>query len=214
MKFYVRTTLERTLDSSYNQIEYTLLVDNEHKPVESFFRQIDQISNEDAVLLEDDLVLCDNFKQLIEGSIAKHPNDIINFFQDPYDYYSAHYTQKFAWNQCTYYPKGSGKKIADFIKDYFVRVPSSKRLQYDVLEGIAIRGLNMLVWTERPILVQHIDSKECETLIQPGKIHERRTPFFIDYLKELNISYDEAYLKDNLKTLNHMRIAHFRKNSK
>ena len=54
LKFYVRTTLERQLDSSYSQIEYELLVDTEHKPIESFIDQLEQISEYDSVLLEDD----------------------------------------------------------------------------------------------------------------------------------------------------------------
>ena len=40
MKYYVRTTGERTLDDSYSQIEYELLLDKEHKPIESFMKQL------------------------------------------------------------------------------------------------------------------------------------------------------------------------------
>jgi len=43
---------------------------------------------------------------------------------------------------------------------------------------------------------------------------KRRTPFFIDYLTELGIAYDEAYKEENIKKLNQMRSRHFRKNSK
>ena len=80
LKFYVRTTLERQLDSSYSQIEYELLVDTEHKPIESFIEQLEQISEYDSVLLEDDLILCKEFKNRIEEVINKYPNKIINFF--------------------------------------------------------------------------------------------------------------------------------------
>lgn len=31
LKYYVRTTGERVLDESYNQIKYELLIDKEHK---------------------------------------------------------------------------------------------------------------------------------------------------------------------------------------
>ena len=72
LKFYVRTTLERQLDSSYSQIEYELLVDTEHKPIESFIEQLEQISEYDSVLLEDDLILCKDFKNRIEEVINKH----------------------------------------------------------------------------------------------------------------------------------------------
>ena len=210
MKYYVRTTLERKLHSSYNQIEYTLLIDKEHKPVESFFDQLELISDDDAVLLEDDLVLCDNFKEIIEEMISKHPNDIINFFQDPYDFYTPHYVRKFSWNQCTYYPKGVGKKISTFIKDYWTKFPRVLNYQYDRLESIAIEKLYLLVWLERPSPIQHIDNAEYKTLIQKEPICERRTPFYIDYLKELNIKYEDSYKEENLKQLNKMRIQHFR----
>ena len=33
IKYFVRTTGERQVDSSYSQIEYELLIDTEHKPV-------------------------------------------------------------------------------------------------------------------------------------------------------------------------------------
>lgn len=214
MKYYVRTTLERTLDSSYDQIEYTLLVDKEHQPVKSFFDQLEQISDEDAVLLEDDLILCHNFKQIIEEMIAKHPNDIINFFQDPYEYYSPHYVQRFGWNQCTYYPKGSGKKIAQYVRNYLEKFEHAHTYQYDRLESIAIKNQYMRVWVERPMPIQHIDDKEHKTLIQTVELYERRTPFFIDYLNELGITYDDAYKEENIKKLNQMRIRHFKKSQK
>ena len=62
MKYYVRTTLDRKLDKTYSQIDYEFLVDKEHKPIDSFIKQLEIISEYDAVLLEDDLILCNNFK--------------------------------------------------------------------------------------------------------------------------------------------------------
>ena len=54
IKYFVRTTGERVLDKSYEQIEYTLLIDKEHKPIQSFIDQLNIISEYNAVLLEDD----------------------------------------------------------------------------------------------------------------------------------------------------------------
>ena len=41
MKYYVRTTEERKLDNSYSQIEYELLIDKDHKPIDSFIKQLE-----------------------------------------------------------------------------------------------------------------------------------------------------------------------------
>ena len=61
IKYFVRTTGERQLDESYNQIEYELLIDKEYKPVKSLIEQLEIMNNYDSVLLEDDLILCKNF---------------------------------------------------------------------------------------------------------------------------------------------------------
>ena len=157
MKYYVRTTLERQLDSSYSQIEYELLVDYEHKPVESFFKQLELISNEDSVLIEDDCILCKDFKNKIEEIIGAHKDTIINFFFKPYDYFTSHYVKEFSWNQCTYYPKGTGKMISDFVNNYLNNHPNASNYQYDRLEGLAIQKLDLIVYVPRPCIVQHID---------------------------------------------------------
>ena len=71
IKFFVRTTEERALDESFSQIKYELLVDKEHKPIDSFIKQLKMIDDYDAVLLEDDVILCKEFKRAIEKVILQ-----------------------------------------------------------------------------------------------------------------------------------------------
>ena len=64
LKIFIRTTGERKLDKSIVRElngNYTLLVDKEHKPIESFINQLRIISDYDAILLEDDVILCKDF---------------------------------------------------------------------------------------------------------------------------------------------------------
>ena len=190
LKFYVRTTLERQLDSSYSQIEYELLVDTEHKPIESFIEQLEQISGYDSVLLEDDLILCKDFKNRIEEVINKYPNKIINFFYHQDEYYQTRESTEYSNNQCTYYPKGIGKLIAKEMKNFI-----TYSNQYSWIENLALNKLNITHIQYRPCLVQHLDS---DSLIQKHKIiRPRITPYFIDYLEELNIPYEEACEPEN-----------------
>ena len=185
IKYFVRTTLERKLNESYNQIEYELLIDTEHKANESFFKQLELISEYDAVLLEDDIKLCKNFKAEIEKVISEHPHDIINFFYKPHEWFTSHYSMSFAWNQCTYYPKGIGKIIVNEVRKH--ELP---KVGYDTIEGNAMQSLGIKFYVYRPSLVQHLDKK---SLINKGNLTGTRyTPFFKDYLDDLNIDYNNT----------------------
>lgn len=188
IKYFVRTTNERTLDESFSQIEYELLIDKEHKPVESFIKQLELISDYDAVLLEDDLILCKDFKNQIEDVISQYPNKIINFFTYPKAYFKTEESFIFMYNQCTYYPKGVGKKLAiEMLKD------KGLKCGYDVIENRALMRMKITHIRYRPCLVQHMDNN---SLISNSRGH-RRTIWFKDYLDELGISYDEAYTNEN-----------------
>ena len=106
MTYYIRTTLDRMLDKSYQQIPYKLIIDKEYKPIDSFINALYEISDDNAVLLEDDLILCQNFKIEIEKVIDKYPDRIINFFMFPTFYFKTYEAKRIVFNQCTYYPKG------------------------------------------------------------------------------------------------------------
>lgn len=177
--------MERALDESFSQIPYELLIDKERKPVESFIRQLEFLDDYDVVLLEDDVILCDNFKEEIEKVIEEHKEYVINFFTRPNDYFTSNYNQILIYNQCTYYPKGTTKKIAEKMKEV---MPELKGSGYDVIENRAINRLGMVVYNYRPCLVQH---KDGYSLInrRVGR-NDRITPYFKNYLDEFNIDYN------------------------
>ena len=197
MKFFIRTTEERKLDSSIEKelgTNYELLIDKTHKPVNSFIEQLKYISNYDAILLEDDVILCKNFVKEIEKIIKCYPNKIINFFTAPFDYFTTYVRlEHFAFNQCTYYPKGVSKLIAEEMERN-----KNAYIQYDSLENVALRNLKIVHVKYRPCLVQH---KDESSIIQKNKNVKRRTIYFKDYLDTLDISYEEAYTKENQNKL-------------
>lgn len=198
IKYFVRTTNERILDESFSQINYELIVDTKHQPVISFIDSLEYISDYDSILLEDDVILCNDFKERIEQVISDYPNDIINFFTLPMTYFTTHITDDFfKFNQCTYYPKGISKVIAEKMKNHlYENIPYG----YDTIEGWSFKEMNLSYLVYRPCLVQHIDYK---SLI--SKSHHRRSPYFIDYLEALGIKYEDAKLSTNkTKLLNYM----------
>lgn len=191
IKFFVRTTGERKFDYD---IEFELLVDKRHDPVGSFIRQLKIISGWDAVLLEDDLVLCKDFKEIIENIINDYPNSVINFFTMPNIYFSTHFDCRFSSNQCTYYPRGIALKIALEMEEVRKILPNA---QYDILQRTAMERLGLVHLIYRPCLVQHLDN---DSFIN-NAIGLRRSIYFKDYLDYLDIEYEDAFTYENKKKL-------------
>jgi len=192
IKYFVRTTNDRIFE--YN-LEYETLVDLERKPVKSFIEQLKYISQWNSVLLEDDLILCKDFKARIEGVIKQYPDKVINFFTRPNDWYTTHASNNFLYNQCTYYPKGLAMDIALEMEKVWKMLPNA---QYDTLECNALNRLGLSHVQYRPCLVQHLDN---DSLVGNTADGFRRTPYFIDYLDELNINYENAFTIENRNKL-------------
>lgn len=195
IKFFIRTTNERKIDKSFSQIEYEKLVDLEHKPVKSFIEQLEIISDYDSVLLEDDIELCDNFKERIEKAISEYPDRIINFFSQPRTYFKTNEFQTYYFNQCTYYPKGLAKELAKEMRKIEEENPG--KYQYDVLESKALLKMGLKHIQYRPCLIQHLDFKSLVGNVSKGRI----TPYYINYLEQLNIPYEKAAFFMNLSKL-------------
>lgn len=191
IKYFVRTTGERQLDSSFSQIKYTLWIDNEHKPMQAFVSLLEAINDYDAVILEDDIILCENFKEEIERVINKYPNQIINFFNAPTLYKEVEVNSNFCYMQCRYYPKGTAKPIADKLKPYFRDKKVCPRLN----AVLGKQGFTLLQY--RPCLVQHLD----DSSLVGNRYGNRRSPYFIDYLEELNMTYEETQKEENKEKL-------------
>ena len=186
MKYFVRTTGERTLHESFSQIKYELLVDKEHNARKSFLEYLATL-NCDCVIFEDDIILCKDFKNRFKTIVKEHSKDVINFFFSPNRYFPSRYTVFFNWNQGVYYPKSVLKKLSVKMRELYTQYPD---VPHDELEGQALLSLGIKTYLPRPCLIQHID---LGSLIQPRILTPRRTPFFIDYLDELGIPYEDAY---------------------
>lgn len=193
LKFYVRTTGERVLDNSFSQIDYDLSIDYEHNPTKAFISLLKQVQNDNVILLEDDIILCKNFKQHIESVIFSHSNELINFFSYPslFIFSSKLHCSIFCYNQCTYFPSAITKQIIKYIDEHneVYNEPSPEKVCKKVL-----KELNIDWYMYRPCLVQHLDNG---SLLGHIRKFSRRSPYFIDYLDELGITYEEARSNEN-----------------
>ena len=184
IKYYIRSTGERYLDESYNQIPYVELIDKDHRYIDFFVDKLEELGNEDIVIIEDDCVLCKDFKNRIESVIAQYPNKVINFFYWANKYFKTRESDNFVQNQCTYYPKGLAKRLAVEMRKVHNEYP---KLCTDQCENKALKRIGETHIQYRPCLVQHLN---FDTMLN-HEVETLRTPFFIDYLDELNIDYNK-----------------------
>ena len=201
IKYFVRTMEGRECDLP-EWVER--IIDYEHKYVKSYIDALYKINDYNAVLMEDDIVLCKNFKEEIEKVINEYPNTIINFFSAPSRYYSTHFTDCFVYNQCTYFPKNLTKWIADEMMKLYINEsikPNSQR--YGSMLNVVLATNHIAHITYRPCLVQHIDAKSTRDSWCAG----RNTPYFKDYLDEVGITMEEAFTQENLDKLNQLLYA-------
>lgn len=207
--FVVRTTGKREIHSTYNQIDYKKLIYTDGKPIDDFIDSLYKINDNDTVLLEDDLVLCDNFEEEVEKAIGEYPGYIINFFQEPCSYYETKVTDSIISNQCTFYPKGVAKQIADIMVTEERMKQGFRRNMYSRIENKALSKLGLQVVQYRPHLVQHLDMNSELFGITD---HSRRSFFFIEYLKQLGLSYTEC--RGHIKELAEIRRSWFKEYEK
>ena len=185
IKYYIRTTGERKLDDSYNQIPYVKLIDKEHRYIDFFVDELERVGTEDCVIIEDDCVLCKDFKNKIEQVIAAYPDRIINFFYWGQRYFKTYECGDYLQNQCTYYPKGLSQQLAREMRQVHKDNPT---LCTDEVENLALKNMNVKHIVYRPCLVQHLN---FDTFLNHKVDSEiLRTPFFIDYLEECGVDYN------------------------
>lgn len=204
IKYFIRTTGDRILDKSLEQIDYELIIDKSYKPVESFVNALFKCDSYNCVILEDDVILCKDFKNRIESVIKSHPADLINFYTKPLAYFQSTYSFEFHYNQCTYFPKGMSSKLAEqimYLKTNYILNPTSG---YDVYARTALEQLRIPHLMYRPCLVQHNDLKSLISKSSPDRI----TPWFIDYLDNLNIDYNSKEAILSIKSLLYERNKH------
>lgn len=192
MKFFVKTTGQRKLHKSFNQIKYSFLWDKKHHVGKAFFRWLKQMKRQDCVVLEDDIILCENFEARISAAIQQYPDRLINFFADYRTWQDCHWKQEWSNTQCVYYPKEISKKIYKFYKKYPIYKLFDK---HSPLLSLTMQLMKMQHWVYFPCFVQHLD---LDSLIyhKPSTDGSRRTLYFIDDLVELGAVKNETRFKD------------------
>jgi len=121
MRFIIKYMPQRKkyLDDIKKQIpEIEVIEDVISDHTETFLRSLQHAGDDPCVHMEDDVILCIDFKRRIISEIQKRPNQMIQFFsrrtKDQTLGSREDYGGNFLANLCVYYPKGYSKMIRDF----------------------------------------------------------------------------------------------------
>lgn len=146
----------------------------------TYLRSIDFV--EPFIRLEDDAILCKNFKERAEALVANDPNCIHQFFSlrdSDYTAGSRYVTgSAFMTTVCIYVPAGMGHDIVEF---YYNDWRESKRglenpTGYDILIADYLKAKKLKYFVDVPCLVQHAVEKSA---INPKRSSKRQSKMFV-----------------------------------
>ena len=197
MRFVVRTVdFDKTRLNNVEKLKKEIpnlevYVDTERDSYKAFMNVCDMIDDTGAVILEDDVKLCDGFCEKIESIIAEKGMDkVFNFFEKPKCYFKTSYVggSQFLWAQCIYLPPHLGHKMREYYDEFKTLKPKKwQGMATDCLVAYVLTKEKIKYWRIRPCLVQHLDFKSAIG----NRPTNRQTPYFIDDLIKKGVDYDD-----------------------
>lgn len=125
--------------------------------INTFLRGLEIVGDSPTVQMQDDVILCDNFKKRALEEISKRPNTIIQFFsmRKADLEIGSRYDRNFMMGQCYYLPRGYAKALLTYAKAWgrYDEHPSGD----DVIIQDFIKALKLQYWIVVPNLVDHVE---------------------------------------------------------
>lgn len=171
--------------------ELEVFVDTNREKFNFLLKVWDNIKNDDVIWLEDDITLCNNFKEKVENEIKFFGNkELISFFYAPIniDKSGMHDSkffksdsrsiyrsgEAFIWNQCVFIPKGFSEYFIYYYNEFKnINCFKFEGFNYDNCIAYSLGKMKQNYWLIRPSLVQH--NLEKSTLNHNG---DRTSLFF------------------------------------
>lgn len=150
--------------------------DKTRNAMDTFMESLNIIGEDDALSMEDDIILTSDFMAKAKKEIAEHPDTVIQFFSmrgadltigSRYENGS-----KFIANLCVYYPKGWAKDFQQWISTVDLK---SYITAYDWLMADYMKATKQKYWIVVPNLVDHRIGKSA---INPKRSSKRVSKTF------------------------------------
>ena len=149
----------------------TVCVDYNKQAFVNFLNALRFSEDAPCLHLEDDIICCDDFQKKIEGIIANHPNEVVQFFsmrkKDLTVGSRYEPGRTFMMNLCFYLPAGMATLLLNFY-----HVWDKKKIHptgYDLFMADFFKLNKIKYWLHVPSLVQH--------RIEVSMIDKRRSKF-------------------------------------
>ena len=181
MKTIIRTTPERGDYRAYLERhlpDAEWIVDDARRGARATFIDALRLAGDDpALILEDDIILTEDFMAKALSVCWWHPSSVIQFFSMRGDDLTvgSRWDRKFAMNQCTYFPAGYGPMIADYLPRWPARDQHTSAC--DILVNDWLRSRREPYWLHVPSLVEH---RIGVSAINPSRSSKRQSKTFRD----------------------------------
>lgn len=142
-----------------------------------------------VVVLEDDIQLCNDFKNKLLETIKGHEHEVVSMFESACSKkeLKSEYRKgnRFAWNQCNYYPKSIANLIYDksLVEEFIVDYNSKNNVwnyPSDTYIAYALHKYKISYYMSVPFLVQHLPFKSNFQ----GRPLNRQSKYFIDDIEK------------------------------
>lgn len=154
-----------------------VILDQERNAFDTWQRKLQSVGDDAGVFMEDDVILCDNFRDEIEKVIEQYPDMMISFFTlRKIDRPTLMRGADFCMNQCYYLPKGMAKAIYEYSINWIKSERGkAEPTAYDYCMGdwLKMNKLKYILWS--PSLVQH---KQQKSRINPRRSSKRQAKNF------------------------------------
>ena len=138
------------------------IIDNQKRgAMNSFLKALKTLDNDCGLLMQEDIILCENFETRVQEQIDLRPEYFINFYSMRNDDLTigSRWDNNFIANLCFYIPKNHANAIIDWHRDYWVpsnyegNMPTSAS---DLLvRSYLKKKLQQKYWIVIPNLVDH-----------------------------------------------------------
>ena len=131
----------------------------------NFIRAFRIAGNDPCVHMEDDVILCSSFRDILEREIDERPASIIQFFcmRDADLTVGSRWDNTFSMNQCFYIPPNMGPAMLRCIPQWLAKHPEHPN-GYDLFMRDWMRSVKLKYWIHCPSIVQH---RAGDSMISP-----------------------------------------------
>lgn len=139
--------------------EAEVIFDTEKNATKNFIKMLRSAGDHEALLMEDDIILCSDFVKKINDVVSKRGSMLINFFsrrgRDLTHGSRIEPGRSFNYNCCVYYPAGWAREVANYYDRWTRREQELIGHGFDYLVADWLSENSLSYFLHVPSLVQH-----------------------------------------------------------